>query len=302
MIMQRFGLNPAGEIVIADDAPKGSFYTCPSCDDEIILHKSGNTGWGSNRPHFVHKPDSAHCSNETVLHDSFKRKIFSYLDQKIKESLPVDFCWKCAHCLDEHSGNLIRSATSVKLETKVEERIPDVSVYRESSPTIAIEVVVHHEPEDQALKFYASRGINVVVYNPKVRDIEKFTDKVIRPDVVITTWCPNPVCAVCEGRVNNNGTCAHCDLKREKEVHKLENAKLLSWKKLKVERHKKQQAYEQARFLNKLRENLNKFSDVDRNYIEQNLKRLHEYGELEGASWAGLVRLRDQLELTKGPK
>ena len=105
-----------GNLIIANDAEKGTHYTCALCRADLILRKSGKTGKGTKRPHFAHRSLTPNCTPETALHYSFKHLLAKKIETHIKNQTPLPFSWYCKFCGDKHSGNLFPSPKSLSIE------------------------------------------------------------------------------------------------------------------------------------------------------------------------------------------
>ena len=216
-LLYTVAFNKTRDIVTANDANKGEHYSCTTCDSKLILRKSGNTGPGSKRPHFAHKVLSNNCTPETALHYAFKNLLFQKLKTHIESSSPINFSWECNYCLHNHSGNLLKKATDVKLEHYMNVCKPDLALLdKDGKVFCVIEVVVTHKPEENVLNFYESAGIICIqITLSSDEDIYQLEEKITTPTKVNT--CLNPKCKVC-GKYNFKrtmfiieGSCWKCD-------------------------------------------------------------------------------------------
>ena len=166
-------------VVSIDDAVKGESYHCPTCNGDMIVRRSGKTGKGSRRPHFAHKA-SSNCSPESVLHFLFKTQLFDHLQQSLNEGQEVPVRWDCEKCGHVHSRpNLLAKTKAVRLEKGVGPFRPDLSMYNDAGkPILAIEIVVTHAPEEEAMAYYQSQGIHVIEYHIEsqkdLKNLERF--------------------------------------------------------------------------------------------------------------------------------
>lgn len=153
-------------VVSIDDAVKGDSYYCPTCNGDMIVRRSGKTGKGSRRPHYAHKA-SSNCSPESVLHFLFKTQLYEHLQKSLSEGQEVPVEWDCEKCGKIHSRpNLLTKTTAIALEQGVGPYRPDLSLYNDSGkPILAIEVVVTHAPEEEAMAYYHSHGVHVLEYH-----------------------------------------------------------------------------------------------------------------------------------------
>lgn len=188
-----------GNTVLIDDAEKGRAYYCPECKGKFILRKSGKTGKGSRRPHFAHNNLSANCKPETVLHKSFKNLLFDLLERNRLESKPLILNWKCNGCGFDYSKsklttNLLAKTAVIRKEHDLKVCQPDIALLDPKGEVVAaIEVVVTHEPEENVLRYYQSKGITLIQINLiSEDDLKKVEERIANPDTV--NFCRNPNC------------------------------------------------------------------------------------------------------------
>jgi hypothetical protein len=216
-LLYTVAFNKNREIVTANDAVKGEHYSCTVCDSKLILRKSGKTGPGSKRPHFAHKVLTNNCTPETALHYAFKNLLFQKLKDHIESTAPINFSWECDLCFDNHSGNLIKKATNVRLEHYMNVCRPDLAMIdKEGKVYCVIEIVVTHKPEESVLNFYEREGIICLQISlTSDEDIYKLEEKLSSPTKVNT--CLNPKCKVCGKHMFNrimfiiDGSCWKCE-------------------------------------------------------------------------------------------
>jgi len=211
-------INSDGKIVVADESEKGDTYKCISCNDDMILKKSGNTGPGSKRPHFAHKArnESDKCSPETVLHKTFKELLFEKIKNHIEEGSPLMFNWKCQVCRESTERNMLKMANRIMVEERIyfeDEkkslfldldstdsawRTPDISLYIEDKALFVIEVIVTHDVESRAKKFYDDMGIMILkIYLDKMDDIYRIDD-IIKNEIIIDRCFKHNGCEICK--------------------------------------------------------------------------------------------------------
>jgi hypothetical protein len=215
-ILHTVATDTVGRLVKAAEANKGGTYFCPSCRDVLILHKSGNMGKGSRRPHFEHKIGSP-CAPETILHLVAKQLVADFLMRKIEGRLPVNFAWTCTLCTEQHQGNLLKFAKTVKLETAVDRIRPDILLSDpDGKPRIAIEIVVSHAPEPEMLTFCNERDIQVVeLHLTADSDLDRIEELIANPTKVHA--CRNKPCPKCNNRLRTkvllliHGKCWACE-------------------------------------------------------------------------------------------
>ena len=188
-----------GNLVHINDAEKGKAYYCPSCRKEFILRKSGKTGKGSKRPHFAHNELTTNCSPESALHYSFKRKLIDFLNQYISENRELIVNWNCSICTKDYTRtsikrNLLEKASQIREEHDLKVCRPDIALLNNNGKVIAaIEIVVTHAPEENAIKYYKENGITLIQLNlQSEEDLFKVKEKITNPDRV--NFCLKPNC------------------------------------------------------------------------------------------------------------
>jgi len=186
-----------GELIQAYQAEKGSYFSCPVCNSELLLRKSGNIGKNSKRPHFAHKALTANCTPETALHFSFKILLAKKLQQLINENLPFQFHWTCEYCDDRHEGNLLKKIKAIEVEHDLGVCRPDITLFDGEKRVFAVvEIVVTHSLENRVLDFYQNNNIILIQINlTSDTDINELDNKISNPDFVST--CFNPKCEKC---------------------------------------------------------------------------------------------------------
>lgn len=210
-ILYSIGRTSIGQLIKAVDAEKGSSYTCPACNQDLVLRKGMR-----KRPHFAHKALSPNCTPETALHYGFKTLLFSKIQQHLNRQLPLEMQWDCSICRGVHTGNLVKKAVAVKLEHNLGTCKPDIALLDEHGRTVAaIEIVVTHSPEQTALDYYRNNRIAVVSYELKSdEDVNRLDTPILKPDNV--DICRNPKCSKCGNHMSSkhllivNGDCWKC--------------------------------------------------------------------------------------------
>jgi hypothetical protein len=98
----------------------------------------------------------------------------------------------CSFCQTEHERNLVKRATSIKIETGVDGIIPDLTLFDKTGHLLAaIEIVVTHLPSLATERVYGALGIPVMLVFPQWGTVEQLRERV-RADVLInnSALCP----------------------------------------------------------------------------------------------------------------
>lgn len=197
-ILYTVAYNDDQELTLAVNAVKGLRYYCPGCKGEMIPRRSIEQKKGAKRPHYAHKVKTPDCKPETVLHFGFKRLLSQRIQKHLDNEVPLPIKWQCTACDRIHEGNLLKKAAHVKEEYYLGPCRPDIALTTQNgSPVWAIEVVVTHRPEEQALSYYRKERIALARFDlMSDTDLEKATAPVLIPDHV--DQCVNPRCPNCQ--------------------------------------------------------------------------------------------------------
>jgi hypothetical protein len=196
-ILYTVAFDKSNNLILAKDAEKGDSFTCPICDEKLILRKSGKTGKGAKRPHFAHHKFTENCKPETVLHYTFKRFLSCYIENQIIKKAPIPIRWKCKYCDKEHTGNLLKTVADVKTEYNMNVCQPDIALFNSAGRLFAvIEIIVTHKPEDKVVAYYKDNNIILIeIILASDDDINNIEQKISNPDLI--DFCYNPKCPVC---------------------------------------------------------------------------------------------------------
>ncbi len=187
--------NSIGELITIEKAVKGTSYSCPICQGDMIPRLGKN-----KRHHFAHKALTEDCTPESVLHYSFKMVLAQKIEEHIRSQQPLQISWGCS-CYERHTGNLVKKAKRVEVEYNLGICRPDIALLDSSDRAIAaIEVVVTHEPEERVLDYYKKQGIGAVIFRlDSEADLNRIGSS-MTPDQVYS--CLNPRCNRCGNRSN----------------------------------------------------------------------------------------------------
>lgn len=190
-------LDSKSTLVTALQAEKGDKYSCPLCQGEMILRKSGKEGPGSRRPHFAHKALTPNCTPEGVLHHSFKMMFADILKAKLANNEPFPLSFTCGHCGEVHEANLLKITKEIVVEKNLGTCIPDIALIdKNGKPYLAIEIVVTHPPEEESLEYYRKNNISLYRLNIKSDvELDDIENRAKKPDEF--WFCKNPKCPIC---------------------------------------------------------------------------------------------------------
>jgi len=194
-ILYTTAIDENGELVFVDKAEKGKAYYCPLCRTEFVLKKSGNTGKGSKQPHFAHSQVTTNCTPEGVLHYSFKKLLIGLLEEHLTEKKALETKWNCDACHQSYKGNLLEDIHSIREEYNLRVCQPDIALLDANEEVAAaIEIVVTHEPEENALQYYKENKIILIQINlSSEEDLKLIGKRITNLDNV--NYCLNPRCS-----------------------------------------------------------------------------------------------------------
>ena len=159
-ILYPIALDADGSFVHAVDAPRGS-YTCLECHNSMNLRKGR-----VKRPHYAHKALSPNCTPKSALHSAAKVLLHQRISEFLVRGQTLPIKWRC-RCGDDHSGNLLKKATEVRIEPSLGSVRPDIGLFEGDRCLAVVEVVVTHPPEDSSLSYYAQNEIAVLTIHLK---------------------------------------------------------------------------------------------------------------------------------------
>jgi len=167
-ILYPYALDKGGSIVKAVDAPRSDIYSCMNCGERMVLRRGE-----IKRPYFAHHTENPNCSPETVLHKMAKDTIKAGIDTALSSGFKYPFTWRCPVCDQEHEGDLALSPREVKTEVSLDGVRPDILLSSmEGKPMAAVEVVVTHSPDQDAIQAYKRLKLPVLLIRPEWEDLE----------------------------------------------------------------------------------------------------------------------------------
>ena len=173
-----------------------SAYHCPGCGGPVIPKKGA-----IKRHHFGHFAESTNCG-ETALHQTAMRLIHDGISLALRERRDITLAWPCSKCSKAHERPLLTKATSIVMEQNVGSYRPDLVLYDAAQRAIAvIEVIVSHDPEPEARRYYQAQRIGLIEYGIETEaDVERLRNlSVLR--ATATSVCLTPKCGNCGGRI-----------------------------------------------------------------------------------------------------
>ena len=161
MVLYPVAHDTQGSVVWADQLAglkrERRSLSCVGCGSPVVFRS------GSRRPHFAHKAASSGCDGETALHRLTKTLVAERLEDA---TTAYPLRWRCSCGAPMERDLNQHRPLQVLTEQAHGPRVPDLQVQRGGRTRYVIEVVVEHEPEPEALHYYDSQRIAVVVVRP----------------------------------------------------------------------------------------------------------------------------------------
>ena len=156
-VLPKFALYPVAfnshqNLVAAVTAEKKQEFFCIECNQKMILRQ------GKMRvEHFAHQSSTAVCNAESALHKAGKAYIKQIIQDGIKEGKKIALKAHCKECrrLNEIDNFPIGwDSVEEEYSFRMADRLirPDIVVFKNNNPSLLIEVVVSHLPEDEAIE------------------------------------------------------------------------------------------------------------------------------------------------------
>ena len=176
-----------GTVVLAKTAERSDHFVCLDCEYPMVLRRGT-----VKQPHFAHKGIPPTCNQETVLHSSFKHLLYERLLQHLDTAMPLMMTWECPCCRQQHDGNLLKTATTVKLEHALDLCRPDLCLFNAvGQPTVMLEVVVTHAPEPHVYQTCVEQQLQLVIFElHSFEDLQRLQQEVLNPNWV--SVCKDP--------------------------------------------------------------------------------------------------------------
>jgi len=193
-ILYPYALDHSGGVVEAERADRNGWFTCIGCGERVIL-KRGEI----KVAHFAHWREVEGCGGETVLHKMAKAAIKYGIERAIKEKRAYGFSWVCSVCKMEHWGDLAISEREIRVEAELNGVRPDLlAVSEKGKPLVAVEVIVSHSPEPEAVETYKRVRLPVVLVPVGWDGLRGLSRELGRREVV-NAPCRAGRCGRCKG-------------------------------------------------------------------------------------------------------
>jgi ssDNA-binding Zn-finger/Zn-ribbon topoisomerase 1 len=133
-------------------------FACPRCGEPLVA-RLGRV----RARHFAHRPGSA-CpltAPETALHQNAKERLLRLCEEAFAGTRRVTVAARCPSCRRPSPLDLRALGDGAALEGAVASRRADVLVTRKGRPSLALEVRVAHEVEEEKAEALAAAGVPV---------------------------------------------------------------------------------------------------------------------------------------------
>lgn len=151
-VLYPVAFNSHQDLVAAVTAKRDQEFFCIECGQKMILRQ------GKMRvEHFAHHTSTTTCNTESALHKAGKAYIRQIIQDGIKEGKKVLLKAHCKVCrrLNEIDNFPIGwDSVEEEYSFRLADRLirPDIVVFKNNNPSLLIEVVVSHLPEDDAIE------------------------------------------------------------------------------------------------------------------------------------------------------
>ena len=136
----------------------GTRFLCPVCGGEVIHRKPRD-----KRQHFAHLDRDREHTDEEVSHRIFQMMLHEKIARAVSRRRPVPALVGCSVCGGMHRRDIAAGADSVYVERWISpDARPDILLASAGLPVLAIEVVVTHPVEPQAMRAYEALGVPVI--------------------------------------------------------------------------------------------------------------------------------------------
>ena len=175
------------------EAERGTEYLCLGCSGPMIPRKGK-----IKRHHFAHKDDLEQCDPDSALHETAKAAICQGFLRAKEHEKEYSISFPCHLCDTSLKVNTALEGASIATERAV---VPgtrsDLVISRKDgvTPRVIIEVVVHHEMEDETQTRYRDSGIPVARVRPNWETVDELRHQ-IRVQEMLNV--PNPTCRRCK--------------------------------------------------------------------------------------------------------
>ncbi len=146
------------------EAQRGDLHYCFGCDGEMLIKR------GSIRQqHFAHKPPFIECDSNNALHETAKAIIAQGFMQAIDSGRVYNLSYPCRRCETPITVDVAEKGAGIGSEITVANGTrSDLVITRGDgiTPRVIIEIVVHHDLEQETRKKYEEFGLPVVKVAP----------------------------------------------------------------------------------------------------------------------------------------
>ena len=175
------------------EAERGTDYLCLGCSGPMTPRKGK-----IKRHHFAHKADLEQCEPDSALHETAKAAISQAFlrAQEQGEEYPISFpCHRCHTSLKVDTA--LEGASIATERPVVQGTRSDLVISKEDgvTPRVIIEVVVHHDLEEDTENRYRDSGIPVARVRPNWETVDDLRHEIRVKEMLNVA---NPTCRQCK--------------------------------------------------------------------------------------------------------
>ena len=163
-----------------DKAEGQSHYLCLGCHQDMIPRKGR-----INKHHFAHKAGIQQCDPDNALHETAKAAICEGFLRALTEDDHYRVSIPCHRCNQPIGTNVALPGAAIATErSEVRGTRSDLVITTEDgkTPRLIVEVVVHHDLEDDTHKLYTASGIPIIKVRPSWETVDTLRDALHSPE------------------------------------------------------------------------------------------------------------------------
>ena len=176
LIRYPMAYKPPYQVAHISQAGKGQKYLCLGCDEQMIPRQGK-----IKRHHFAHKAGMERCDPDNALHETAKAAICQGFLMAKEHGDEYSVSFPCERCDATLKVNTALEGASIATESAVVQGTrSDLVITKEDgiTPRIIIEIVVHHDIEEETEKRYREAGIPVVRVRPTWESVDELREEI----------------------------------------------------------------------------------------------------------------------------
>lgn len=180
-ILYPMAIDTQGQLISAVLAMGKQEYTCIDCASRMVVRKGEKV-----QHHFAHFADTnitRACNPESAIHKAGKRILREKISHALIAGNPIYFAWKCSCCDGDAQLNIIQYGNWIAEEISLPQSLirPDLTLYKDKSPKLAIEIVKSNYPSDEKIKYFTELNLASFIIEVAPEDdlMSKWQDNII---------------------------------------------------------------------------------------------------------------------------